>query len=297
MATPLHARLLCRPEVEIGGKVLAFGSCKALPRAPARCWAMIVRPALAALAACLLTLEAAGRQASPRHAVEFVGMGRTQVEAASESSIAYGAGSSALPSQWVGDFINKTPSRRTGFLFTLSARGEPISQTGFTRAVVTEVAFPALEVGLREPARITVGFKAERLEPHDGGGLIAVPGRDYAARMRRWTVAAFRVRIDGVDASRAGRVDPLVFKQGPAQVPVYPRLVIWLPQADAAGFATNAGPRSGTLEFLSADRARALFTLRFDGLMPARVEPEPAAGARLVRAELTMAGAQFSFSP
>jgi hypothetical protein len=262
MATPLHARL----------------------------------PGVAALAACLLVShEAAGQQAAARHAVEFVGMGRTQVEAASETSIAYGAGSSGLLSQWVGDFINKTPSRRTGFLFTLSARGEPISQTGFTRAVVTEVAFPVLEVGLREPARITVGFKAERLEPHEGGGLIAVAGKDYAARMRRWTVAAFRLRIDGADASRASRVDALVFKQGTAQVPVYPRLVIHLPQADAAGLATNAGPRSGTLEFLSADRSRALFTLRFDGLVPARSDPEP--GGKLVRAELTMAGAQFSFSP
>jgi hypothetical protein len=230
--------------------------------------------------------------AATRHAVEFVGLGRTQVEAASETSITFGAGSSALLGKWIGDFINKTPSRRTGFLFTLSARGEPLTQTGFTRAVVTEVAFPALDATSRDTARVTLGFKAERTEPQDGGGLIAVPGKDYEARMRRWLASAFRLHIDGIDASRVSRVEALVFRQGSAQVPVYPRLVIHLPPADAAGLSASAGPRSGRLEFLSADR-RAVFTLRFDGMLPVRVDP-PQPGARHARAELTVAGAELS---
>ena len=246
--------------------------------------------------AALLALPALAQPPAARHAIEFVGQGRTQIEAATETSITYGAGSSGLVGQWVGDFLNKAPSRRTGFLFTLSPRGEPLSQTGFTRAVVTEVGFPALDVASREIARITVGFKAERIEPQDGGGLIAVPGKDYEARMRRWTVSAFRLRIDGIDASGTSRVEALVFRQGSAQVPVFPRLAIRLPQSAAAGLDASAGPRSGTLEFLSADRARALYTLRFDGLMPVRVDA-PQAGAKHVRAELTMAGAQLSVAP
>lgn len=254
----------------------------------------VVLAALTA-AAFLASQAAIAQPAAARHAVEFVGMGRTQVEVASESSITYGAGSSGLVSEWVSDFINKKPSRRTGFLFTLGARGEPVLQVGLTRAVITEVAFPALEAGLREPARITVGFKAEKVEPHEGGGVIAVPGKDYAAKMRRWTVAAYRLRIDGVEAGRAVRIDPLVFRQGPAQVPVYPRLVIWLPQGDAAGFSTDRGPRSGTLEFLTADRARALFTLRLDGLVLVRTDPPDS--NRQVRAEMTMGGAQLSYAP
>jgi hypothetical protein len=248
------------------------------------------------LPALLVAAAASAQVPAPRHAVEFVGLGRTQVESASESSITYGAGSSSLVSQWVSDFVNKAPSRRTGFLFTLSARGEPLSQTGFTRALVTEVAFPALDSNSRDTARIVVSFRAERTEPQEGGGLIAVPGRDYDARMRRWPVSAFRLRIDGVDTSEVSRVEPLVFRQGPAQVPVYPRLAIRLPQAAAAGFGGNAGPRSATLELLSADRARVLFTLRLDGLLPVRVDP-PEAGARHARAELTIAGAQLSFAP
>ena len=244
--------------------------------------------------ACALAWPALGQSSAPRHAVEFVGLGRTQVENATESSITFGAGSSALLARWVADFVNKTPSRRTGFLFTLSARGEPLTQTGFTRAVVTEVAFPGLDSASRDIARITLAFKAERIEPQDGGGLIAVPSKDYEARLRRWPVSAYRLRIDGIDASRVSRIEPLVFRQGSAQVPVYPRLAFHLPSADAAGLSAAAGPRSGRLEFLSADRGVALYALRFDGLLPVRVDA-PQQGAKQVRVEMTVGGAELSY--
>lgn len=254
-------------------------------------WIQCVALACSSTLACAALAQAP----APRHAVEFVGLGRAQVEAASESSITFGGGSGTLLSRWVADFINKTPSRRTGFLFTLSSRGEPLTQTGFTRAVVTEVAFPALDASSRESALIRLGFKAERIEPQDGGGLIAVPSKEYEARVRRWPVSAYRLHVDGLDASRVARIESLVFRQGPAQVPVYPRLVFHLPPADAAQLSAAAGPRAGRLEFLSADR-RALYTLRFDGLLPVRVDP-PVPGTKHARAEMTIGGAELSASP
>jgi hypothetical protein len=241
-----------------------------------------------------------------RHAVEFAGIGRTQVHAATETSFTFGAGSAPFLLDWIRDFVNATPSRRSGYVFSISPRDEPTSQTFFSRAAVAEVALPALDVTSRDPLLVTLRFRAEKLEPQPLAGTVPLPRRDYDGATRKWPASGFRLRIDGVEATRVTRVEELVFRQSPTTAPILPKLVVTLAESDAGalsqwhdaivGKRQNGGPRIATLELLGADRGRPYMTLRFDGVVITKMESVGVAPARRVRAEMTLAKAQLSFA-
>jgi len=241
-----------------------------------------------------------------RHAIEFAGIGRTQVHAATETSFTFGSGSAPFLLDWIKDFINATPSRRSGYVFSISPRDEPTSQTFFSRAAVAEVALPPLDVASRDPLLVTLKFRAEKLEPQPLAGTVPLPRRDYEGANRKWPASGFRLRIDGVEATRVTRVEELVFRQSPTTAPILPRLVVTLAESDAGalsqwheaivGKRQNGGPRIATLELLGADGRKPYMTLRFDGVVITKMESVGAAPARRVRVEMTPAKAQLSLA-
>ena len=239
-----------------------------------------------------------------RHAIEFAGIGRTQVHAATETSFIFGSGSAPFLLDWIKDFINATPSRRSGYVFSISPRDEPTSQTFFSRAAVAEVTLPPLDVASRDPLFVTLKFRAEKLEPQPLAGTVPLPRRDYEAASRKWPASGFRFRIDGVEATRVTRIEELAFKQSPTTAPLLPRLVVTLAESDAKGLSQwhdavvgkrqEGGPRIVTLELLAGGRP--YMTLRFDGVVITKMESVGAAPARRMRAEMTLGKAQLSLS-
>lgn len=199
---------------------------------------------------------------------------------------------------WIQQAFAGQAPRRSGGILTTNPANQIIDRKDFADAVLTEVAFPALNRAANTPVSLGIKLKPGQLSYQSGGGKIAFP---EGAKAGTLLASSFRINIDGLETACAHvlKVDSLVWKQSVSQGQVgirlsklpdriqTPNLVITLPQAQAGPFtqwfhqfviqgqASDNTERSGTLEFLATNLQTILFTLNFGHLGIFRMSPVP----------------------
>jgi len=239
-----------------------------------------------------------------------------------------GTGMSKSFYDWIGATCDKKFARNSGAIVIADFNYKPISRMEWFNALISEVGFPALDAGSKDPAKMTVSIRPEltRMVATSGAPNVITGGRSV---QKAWLPSNFRLKIDGCpDAcTRVSKIDALTVKtvlsSNPAgdlrnyqTQPVYlnvSNLVITADEAHSAELYQwhedfvikgNNGRdklRGGTLEFLTPDLREILFTLTFRGLGIFRLNPESVvAGAeniRRVKAEMYCEDIGFTYGP
>jgi hypothetical protein len=200
---------------------------------------------------------------------------------------------------WLKTLFSRQPVRKSGAIVYLNAAGREVSRLIFTNALITEVGFPTLDVGWKQPAYLTIQLYPEstRLTREGAGRLFNVA----APQPPQWLASDFRLSLDGLAELPGARlwVEPVVvsLRAMPTLAGVRAAgdkefatlgisdLVVTLPAAASQSLETwfedfvlkgnNADEqeKNGTLELLSLDQREALFTLTFEHLGIYRLEP------------------------
>jgi len=219
-------------------------------------------------------------------------------------SFACGSGMSKDFYQWIKDLCENKNSRKDGAVIVTDATFKEKERTAFTKGLLTEVVFPALDASSKDAAKMTIKIKPEVTQHQKNDGMIYTNDPSH----KQWNSANFRLKINGLDHAcmKVSKIDAITIKQKtisgssgermPANVEVS-NLVITLPESEAQDFMQwqtdivkqkNNGPKKdGTLEYLDKDAQTTLFTLNFRNLGIFKITPvKSATGAKWITVEM-----------
>lgn len=203
-------------------------------------------------------------------------------------TITCGTGLSKNFYSWIKETLDGKPTKKDGALITLDFDSKERSRLTFHKALITEVAFPALDGSSKDIAKMTIKFAPEFTRITAGTGAVSAPKADLKME-QRWLASNYRLRIQGLEqaCTRVNKIQPLVVKRSVTQSTIgQPRdsgleaakmevgnLGISLPEADAGPFYMwyddfalkgNNGPdkeKQGVLEILGPNLKDVLFTV------------------------------------
>jgi hypothetical protein len=180
-------------------------------------------------------------------------------------SVGVGLGMGPAFFDWVRGFFERDFQRRNGAIISADFNYRELSRREFQDALVTEVAFPTLDGGSKEPAFMTVKLQPESTQFKPGsGGKVTPPAPSKA---KNWLVSNFDVELSGLESAtkRVSKVDGFAVKtkfleqEGeirPFESQPYlevPNLVLSVPTRDVQPFVDwfedfvikgNAGPEN-----------------------------------------------------
>ena len=106
---------------------------------------------------------------------------------------------------WIAATLKGNFLRKDGSLTTADANFNATAQSQFSRALVREVEFPALDAGSKNAAHLTITFSPELTKSAKGSGKVPAAG----AKAKAFIGSNFRLELDGVDCSYVRRIDAL----------------------------------------------------------------------------------------
>jgi hypothetical protein len=182
------------------------------------------------------------------------------------------------------------------------------SRLQFNNALITELAFPALDASVQEIASLTFTIQPQRTLFSNTSSGANVPG--FAAQAaKKWLRSKFLLRIDGAEAACASvnKIDAIVVKQPlptgpgvPAPPLEIPNITFTLRSLDAKevsdwfedfvlkGNNGQGKERAGRLEFLDASLKTTLFNLKLSNLGIVRIGQERSEDQAQVIARVTV---------
>jgi len=239
-------------------------------------------------------------------------------------SVTCGAGMSKAFYGWIKDTLEEKSPRKNGAIQAMSFDYKEVGHVNFFNALITEVAFPALDAASRDGAQFMVTFAPERTM-RAAPSNTQVANHEAGAIQKRWLASNFRFELAGVDATRVSKVEPIIVKQKvvdnptgelrdaqrePAHVEI-PNLVLTVAEAGAQdwykwhedfvikGNNSDAQEKAGAISYLSPDLKTTLFKLTLKHVGIVKVDPETAeAGSenvRRVKVELYVEDLGFDF--
>jgi hypothetical protein len=247
-------------------------------------------------------------------------------------TVTCGTGMSQQFYDWVKASISYDHQRKEGAIVAADYDFKEVNRLNFYHGLITEVGFPALDASSKEPCKMTVKISPERTDMEFSGRTKSIrPAPIQADKQKMWLPSFFRLKIDGgsesLNCTRVSKVDAIVIKQKvienavgeelvfdkePAQID-FPNLVITLPEADAQGWyqwhksfvidgkSEQENEKSGTLEYLAADKSTVLFTLTFQQLGIIKFQPDKLESAsdklRTVKIEMYCESINFEYKP
>ena len=113
---------------------------------------------------------------------------------------------------WISAAFAGGAQRRSGKLVSVDLNGNARSAREFKDALITQVSFPAFDASNREPGFITLVLAPERVT----SAQVAAGKGALGLRSKAWLASNFRLEVDGLDATRVVRIEPIVFKQSVA---------------------------------------------------------------------------------
>lgn len=222
---------------------------------------------------------------------------------------------------WIAATIGRSAPRRGGAIVEQDENYKEISRLTFKNAVIREVEFPAPDAAKKESAYLKIRFAPEstKLQAGSGAQQATASGSIRGASKAAPRVCDFRLKIDGIDASRASQAARLVVRQvlvesvteggsvqlAPAGLEL-PDLVVTLPEApdwyawrDAFIVGRTGVERTGTLEYLSPDLRSVVARIEFSGLgIHSLVRERSEEGAeRLRRVQASIYCENLSYGP
>jgi hypothetical protein len=213
---------------------------------------------------------------------------------------------------WIQESLKGTAQPVSGRILEMDVNYTIASERQFHDALLTEIAFPALDASSKEPARVKLTFQPRQITSKKGDGSKAtVAGGPKDTK--RATGSAFRVTIPGVDCSGVSRVEPVTVRYKPAEnaagearapksqagAATAGDLVLSVAESKAAGFAQwatefliegNNGDdreKTVTVELLSPDMKSTILALEGHGVGIYALKP-PGGGADPRRVEAQM---------
>jgi len=228
-------------------------------------------------------------------------------------TVTCGQGMSKVLYAWLADTLDGNFSRKNGAVVGGDYYGER-ERVNFYNALVSEITFPALDAGSKDPCFLTVKLSPEYTQWVAGQKTASGPGTTGAPQ-KKWLPANFALQIDGLDCTRVEAIAPLTvrlageenavgetrdYEKQPAWLDV-PNLVVtmadthadtfvaWLEDFVIKGHNAPGAAKHGTLEYLSPTLQEVYLTLTFQNLGIIKLTRLPVTGAdkiRRVRAEM-----------
>ncbi len=209
---------------------------------------------------------------------------------------------------------------KNGTILRTNINSQVVEEKVFQNAIITEVAFPALDLESNEPDFFSVTFKPQQTIFQSGSGSQISYSAQSPQGAGQWAPYFFRLNIRGLEEACASitRIEPLVWKRQLIQThgggapmpgrPETPNLVITLPASQADPFsqwfynfvlqgnASDSQEKPGLLELLGPDQQQVLFTISFGNLGIFRMSPVMDANgtSSLVKVEMYCETMQFA---
>jgi hypothetical protein len=233
-------------------------------------------------------------------------------------TLSFGSGMSKVFWERLKDsFERRRYSRISGAVVAADYKFREKWRLEFSDALVGELTFPGLDASSKEPCKCVLKLLPERAKMSGGDGRDD-EGDDYVirdakdqAKQHRWSPSNFRLNIDGLDASRVYKIEPITLRQktvdfaigeerGIQKEPVqveYPNLRVTIPESHSRSWwswyqsfvvdGKNSEPdeKTGTLEYLSPSLGNTtLLALDLFGLGIYKATPDRAeAGSEAIR--------------
>jgi len=190
---------------------------------------------------------------------------------------------------WIEQTLTGQHTRRNGAIVMADFANNAKARRTFTDALISEVAFPAMDASSKGAGFMTVKLTTEFSETLPAQGKVNVP----LPTPKAWQASNFKLEIDGgIDTSRVAKVDAFTIKQGivrdqigdvrdPVKQPgklEFPNLTVtlsavgseswfdWFEDFVIQGNNSNADERNGTLRFLAPNLKDELGQVRFFNL-------------------------------
>lgn len=115
--------------------------------------------------------------------------------------------------KWASDTWTGQAALRACSIALIDATGKVAGERMFTDALLTELSIPALDAASKEPVALKAAFvcaNAELIAAKPGSGKTAAPAAGKGGKLP--ISSNFKVTMDGLDATRVARVDPIVIK-------------------------------------------------------------------------------------
>jgi hypothetical protein len=196
--------------------------------------------------------------------------------------------------QWLAEFLNRGRTTKDGAIVFCDYNFKEQSRLQFNNALITELAFPALDASAKDVATLTFTIQPERTRFSKTSSGANVPGFG-AQTPNKWLSSNFQLRIDEAETAygRVNKIDAIVVKQPPptglgltAPPLEIPNIIFTLLANDAKEVSDwfedfvlkgNNGPdkeRGGRLQFLDISKKTALFSLKLSNLGIVRIGQE-----------------------
>ena len=206
--------------------------------------------------------------------------------------------------KWIQGSWRKTFTRRNGSISHADFNLKKTVEHEFREALITETSFPALDGAAKEPAYMKVKIQPEYVRLRKINGDEKLKGAQ-GPKQKMWIASSFRLNIDGIDEAKyANKIEAFTIKQGikklytgierfPQVEPTkleFPnivgtisleyadKLLEWHEQYTMKGRQYPSGQKTGSIEFLSPQRDKTLFSLNlYDvGLTSLQILPSQA---------------------
>lgn len=163
----------------------------------------------------------------------------------------------------LGDGLAKDcPRNVNASVVAVGGDGAELARLSFAWAVVTEIAFPAMDSGASGPAEMTLKLEPQFPKRVYQKGAVARP-----AASPEWKKSGFKLAIDGLDSSLKSvkQLGELKITQAPTAgatvscgAPAISDVTFSVPTADAAAFSGWSGPKNGAVDYVAADGSTVL---------------------------------------
>jgi phage tail-like protein len=224
-------------------------------------------------------------------------------------SVELGLGANKAIRSWLDELLAGKASRRSGTIETADANWKVKSVLEFADALVTEIAFPALDGSSKDAAYLTLTFQPERITRTKGSGKSTQP--QVGAKQKKWLASNFRLTLGDLPTKRVAKIDAFAITQRVAAedegeirrvrkqagIVEIPDLRVTFSEADLPGWEEwfddfvvdgNSGQAqelSGTIEFLDAALKKPLGSIELANVGIYKLAPESGlqAGKETVR--------------
>ncbi|MDB4966227.1 MAG: hypothetical protein JWN44_1916 [Myxococcales bacterium] len=170
-------------------------------------------------------------------------------------TITVGAAMSPTFWKWVSASLENKPERRNGALVGYDFNFCERTRRSFYGALISEVAFPALDAAAKSTAALNIKISPERIEfkSGDGSKLSGGQAQDQMAKQKLWLTNNFRFELErfkGDPALRNAKIEAFTVKQNVVSNPIgyemdtrkevgrleLPQIVVTFPEAQIEGW-------------------------------------------------------------
>lgn len=223
--------------------------------------------------------------------------------------------------KWVQDTLKNQHPRKSGSIVVYDGNSKADRSYDFTDALISEISFPGLDAGIKEPTYMTVKFQPEYISVNTAGSGTGTSASSSKELSKQLVPSNFRLKIDGLSTNRIQKIDAITIKNElvtdsvgetrdyqnePGKLSVS-NLVVTVSEEDAQSFIDwnddfvvkgnndEAKEKTGTLEFLSTNNQDVMFKLTFEHLGIFKLSREK--GTNSLKAEMYIEKISFDYPP